>query len=61
MVYFSLREDFSFKHHMGTQFYYIVTSQQYLSTITGSDGVSFLLPHDFFSQHRLKKERTKDS
>ena len=22
---------------------------------TGSEGVSFLLPQDFFSQHRLKK------
>ena len=25
-----------------------------LSMITGSEGVSFLFPQDFFSQHRLK-------
>lgn len=30
----------------------------YLSMITGSDGVSFLLPQLFFSQHRLKREKT---
>ena len=29
----------------------------YLSIITGSDGVSFLFPQDFFSQHRLEIQR----
>ena len=28
----------------------------YLSMMTGSEGVSFLLPQLFLSQHRLKKE-----
>ena len=28
----------------------------YLSITTGSEGVSFLFPHDFFSQQRLKEE-----
>lgn len=32
----------------------------YLSTTTQSDGVSFRLPHDFFSQHRLKKDKSFD-
>ena len=29
----------------------------YLSIMTGSDGVSFLFPQDFFSQHRLEIKR----
>jgi len=29
----------------------------YLSMITGSDGVSFLLPQLFLSQHRLKRKK----
>ena len=29
----------------------------YRSQITGSDGVSFLLPQLFFSQHRLEREK----
>ena len=32
----------------------ISISLTYLSMTTGSEGVSFRLPHDFFSQHRLK-------
>ena len=31
-------------------------SLTYLSITTGSEGVSFLFPHDFFSQQRLKVE-----
>ena len=31
----------------------------YLSITTGSEGVSFRLPQDFFSQHRLERKKAK--
>ena len=31
----------------------------YLSMITGSDGVSFLFPQLFLSQHRLQEHKTE--
>ena len=31
--------------------------QSYLSITTGSEGVSFRFPQDFFSQHRLKERK----
>ena len=37
----------------------ISISLTYLSMTTGSEGVSFRLPHDFFSQHRLKNRGRK--
>ena len=39
--------------------YFIETATaevMYLSIITGSDGVSFRLPHDFLSQQRLQRK-----
>ena len=40
-----------------TYFIETVTAEvMYLSIITGSDGVSFRLPHDFLSQQRLQRK-----
>lgn len=36
-----------------------MTEISYLSIITGSEGVSFLLPQLFLSQHRLRKKKKK--
>lgn len=56
------KEDFSLlRQHMGTSCTMLWPRELFphLSTITGSDGVSFLFPHDFFSQHRLYSGQNK--
>ena len=38
-----------------------IKDRRYLSQTTGSEGVSFLFPQLFFSQHRLKQNKNKNN